>query len=184
MVAQVSADGNGRHAVPEWIRSHLSTIIVVSCGVVANWALLNDRTDRNAKDIAANRAELALQLGAAEQRLNERFTALSVRLTGAEGEWREEHDLNVNQTNNLLAFQARLQADQETRDVRSKARDDQIDAVVSRVQKLEDSDRLNGQWQATITERLTNMSGQLAQLVRLLDQRLPDAPPDKAGRQR
>lgn len=167
----MSTVGNGRHAAVSWITANLSTIIIVACGVVANIAVQWDRGGRNSQDIIA-----------AEQRLNERFTALSVRLTSAEEKWGNEHDTNYQQTNDLNAFQARLQADQQTRDVRTKARDDQIDAIQRDVRALQDNDRLTGQWQATINERLVGVVQELQRISRLLEQRLPDPPPAPATR--
>lgn len=167
----MSAEGNGRHAIPDWLRANSSWLIGGVLFLVAQWALIQDRTERNEQSIDA-----------AEQRLNERFTALSVRLTQDEQGWQAERDKNLQQTNDLLAFQALLQADQETRDVRTKARDDQIDGVIDRVDQLEDNDRIADRWQATIDERMSNMLAQLARITALLEARLPDAQPAPAAR--
>lgn len=164
MVHDVSTDGNGRNFATEWIKPYLPWVVGIMFLAVSQWALNQDRLART---------ETAIK--DAEQRLNERFTALSVRLTQGEANWQAARDTNLQQTNDLLAFQARLAADQQTRDVRTKSRDDQLDGVLARLSKLEDNARLSDRWQATIDERMANMLAQLGRITALLEDRLPDA---------
>ena len=173
MVRHVSTVGNTGQAVTNWFVANLWTILIAAAAVLMNYAVNGERVAQNQRDLTAT-----------EQRLNERFTALSVRMTANEQDWQEMHDTDLQQTNDLAAFKAQLAADQQTRDVRSKARDDQIDAIQRDVRQLQDNDRLTGQWQATINERLVGVVAQLERISRILEQRLPDPPGDQRPLQR
>ena len=168
MVRHMSRVGNSGQVAASWLQSNLSTIIIVGASVVANTAIQWDRGSRSRDDIVA-----------VEQRLNERFTALSVRLTSAEGDWKDEHDRNIEQTNELNAYRAAQTADANTRDVRTKARDEQISGIVTDVRELKQAVQENGTWRAALTVDLANMRKQLDRVVDLLEQRLPDPPADQ-----
>lgn len=156
----------GTTAFSEWVYRNAIAILASIFTIGSTFAIVVERTSSLAADVKELEASLSAQLD-----------AFNLRMNSYDREGRLAADKAIRTELELAAQDKAISGIIAQRDARLQARDVEIEALSTRLARLEDADREQGQWRAALTERFNYMRQQLDNIAAVLDRRLPKEPP-------